>query len=67
MSEGRVLIEGARFDLTIDRLCHQVIERFGDFSNTRIIGIQPRGVLLSDRIVKRLKAITGLETLSMEN
>lgn len=57
------MIEGARFDLTIDRLCHQVIERFGDFTNTRIIGIQPRGVLLSERIVKRLKEITLLQNI----
>ena len=52
--EGRVLIEGKRFELTIDRLCHQLIEEFGDFSDTCLIGIQPRGTFLSNRIVARL-------------
>ena len=57
MSKGRVIIEDARFSLTLDRLCHQLIERYDDFSNTCIIGIQPRGVYLSDRLISRLKQI----------
>jgi pyrimidine operon attenuation protein/uracil phosphoribosyltransferase len=52
--EGRILIEGKRFQLTLDRLCHQLIEEFGDFSDTCLIGIQPRGTYLSNRIVERL-------------
>ncbi len=63
MSRGRVIIEDARFSLTIERLCHQLIEKYGDFSATCIIGIQPRGVLLSDRIVTRLKKILKRVTL----
>ncbi len=57
MSKGRIIIEDARFSLTLDRLCHQLIERYNDFSNTCIIGIQPRGVFLSDRITERLRKI----------
>ncbi len=57
MSQGRVIIEDARFGLTIDRLCQQLIEHYGDFSSTCIIGIQPRGVFLSDRIVQRLRKL----------
>jgi pyrimidine operon attenuation protein/uracil phosphoribosyltransferase len=57
MPRGKVIVEDARFNLTIERLCHQLIERYGDFSSACIIGIQPRGVLLSDRIITRLTAI----------
>ncbi|MCB0687700.1 MAG: bifunctional pyr operon transcriptional regulator/uracil phosphoribosyltransferase PyrR [Saprospiraceae bacterium] len=60
MARGKVIIEGDRFNLTIERLCHQLIERYSDFSNTCIIGIQPRGVPLSDRIVSKLKKILKL-------
>ena len=57
MAKGKVIIEDARFSLTLDRLCHQLIERYDDFTNTCIIGIQPRGVLLSDRLIDRLRKI----------
>jgi pyrimidine operon attenuation protein/uracil phosphoribosyltransferase len=50
----------ARFALTIDRLCHQLIENHDTFQDTCIIGIQPRGVALADRIYQRLLAITGV-------
>lgn len=44
----------------MDRLCHQLIENYDSFQNTSIIGIQPRGVLLANRIHQRLLEITGL-------
>lgn len=40
--------------ITIERLTHQLIENHDDFSNTAIIGLQPRGIFLSDRIAGRL-------------
>ena len=43
--------------ITIDRLCYQLIENHNDFENTVIIGIQSRGVLVSQRIYKRLQEI----------
>ena len=64
MPKGKVIIEDERFNLTIERLCHQLIERYDDFSNTCFIGIQPRGVLLSDRIVGRLKKILKLPAIA---
>lgn len=57
MPKGKVIIEDERFDLTIERLCQQLIERYGDFENTCLIGIQPRGVMLSNRLVQRLRKI----------
>lgn len=57
MQSGRLLIGSKKFKLTIDRLCHQLIEEYGDFANTCILGIQPRGVHLSERIVSRLSEL----------
>jgi pyrimidine operon attenuation protein / uracil phosphoribosyltransferase len=59
MGSERIIIENKKFQLTIERLCHRLIEEYDDFQNTSIIGIQPRGVLLSDRITNRLQAIQG--------
>ena len=55
--QKRVLIDSLQFSLTIDRLCHQLIEHYSNFENTAIIGVQPRGTQLAERIVKRLKEI----------
>lgn len=52
-----------RFALTIDRLCHQLIEKYDRMADTCIVGIQPRGVLLAERIYERLRAIVGVERM----
>ncbi len=59
MQSGKLLIGNKKFKLTIDRLCHQLIEEYGDFENTCIIGIQPRGPFLADRILSRLKELVS--------
>lgn len=59
--QPRLILDNKKLNLTINRLCYQLIENHKDFSSTAIIGIQPRGVHLADRINKRLKEITGLE------
>ncbi len=47
----KVIVDSDKFDVIIKRLAHQLMENHGDFSNTVIIGIQPRGVDLSDRLL----------------
>lgn len=63
MSAGKTLLTREHFALTIERLCHQLLEDWGDFSNACIIGIQPRGTLLSNRIYQRIKELTGNEAI----
>jgi pyrimidine operon attenuation protein/uracil phosphoribosyltransferase len=41
--------------ITIKRLAHQLLENHVDLENTILIGLQPRGVFLSDRIVEEVK------------
>jgi len=57
MAKSRIILDNQQFKLTIERLCHQLIEEYQDFEDTCIIGIQEKGVQLSDRIVKQLKEI----------
>ncbi len=51
---SKVILEKKQFDITIDRLCIELIEKHGDFAETAIIGLQPRGTSLSRRIYDRL-------------
>jgi pyrimidine operon attenuation protein / uracil phosphoribosyltransferase len=53
----RILLEKDKFDITIKRLCHQLIEVHNDFRDSAIIGLQPRGVYLARRIHSELKTI----------
>lgn len=48
------LIDSIQFAIIIDRLTHQLIEGHRDFRDTVILGLQPRGVLLAERIHQRL-------------
>jgi pyrimidine operon attenuation protein/uracil phosphoribosyltransferase len=59
------LLDGQRFQITIQRLCHQLIENHDHFDNSVIIGIQPRGVFLANRIIEELKKT--LPNIKIEN
>lgn len=41
--------------ITIKRLAHQVLENHVNLENTVLIGIQPRGIYLSDQVVAEIK------------
>jgi pyrimidine operon attenuation protein / uracil phosphoribosyltransferase len=55
----KTLLSNKQLDLTLHRLAHQLVENHIDFKNTAVIGLQPRGIHLSGRIVQLLKKITG--------
>lgn len=57
MASGRVILDKERFQLTILRLCHELIEAYGNFRNCCFIGIQDRGVAMADRIIETIKEI----------
>ena len=50
-----VILKDQQLNITIKRLAHQVLENHIDLDNTVLIGIQPRGVFLSDRLVEEIK------------
>lgn len=50
----KTLLNEKEILIILNRLACQLIENHQDFSNTILIGIQPRGVFLADRLVKIL-------------
>lgn len=62
--QPKILLEKTKFDVTIKRLCHQLIEVHNDFSKTVIIGLQPRGIYLAKRIQKELEQILKVKKVN---
>ena len=50
----KVLLNAKEVNIILHRLACQLIENHKDFSNTVLIGIQPRGKYLANRIAKML-------------
>lgn len=44
-------------DITIKRLAQQILENHSDLSEVVIIGLQPRGIFLSDRIFQQVQQL----------
>lgn len=57
MIEEREILDQNLIAVTIERLCHQLIEVHHNFDNTVIVGVQPRGTFLNNRIIKKLQQI----------
>lgn len=58
MAEAIILSKQHR-DLTMLRLAHQIVEEAPNLLHTAFIGIQPRGVFVSDTIIGHLQSIAG--------
>ena len=59
MSKPKSILDHQQIQIIINRLCHQLIENHGNFSNSVLIGLQPRGVNLCNRIISCLKIINS--------
>lgn len=57
------LMNKKQFELTINRLAHEVAERHGAFDQTVLIGIQPRGAYLNVILMERIQEIIGHKKL----
>jgi pyrimidine operon attenuation protein / uracil phosphoribosyltransferase len=55
----KTLLDHKQLNITLQRLAHQLVENHLSFKDTAIIGIQPRGVWLSDRIAGMVRGIIG--------
>ena len=55
----KTLLNNDQLNITLQRLAHQLVENHISFKDTVIIGIQPRGIFLSNRIAQMVKQITG--------
>ena len=51
----KVLLNSKEVNIILHRLACQLIEKHSDFTNTVLVGIQPRGKFLADRLCKVLR------------
>jgi pyrimidine operon attenuation protein/uracil phosphoribosyltransferase len=59
--EKQIILNTRHFELTLNRLCYELIETHNDFSNTVLIGLQPRGINVLTRLKKQLETILEKE------
>jgi pyrimidine operon attenuation protein / uracil phosphoribosyltransferase len=55
--QKKLILDSDLLDITLSRLCQQLIENHQDFAETVIIGLQPRGVVLAEIIHQKLEKI----------
>lgn len=53
----KTILSAQQLALTVKRLAHQILENNLELADTVLIGLQPRGIFLSDRIVDELAKI----------
>lgn len=61
----KVLLASKEMNIILHRLACQLVENHTSFENSVIIGIQPRGIYLADRIVKILKEEYGITDIKL--
>ena len=53
----QLLLSNAQLQLIINRLAQQLIENDDNIADTIFIGLQPRGIYVSDRIITQIKLL----------
>ncbi|AEH02504.1 bifunctional pyr operon transcriptional regulator/uracil phosphoribosyltransferase PyrR [Lacinutrix sp. 5H-3-7-4] len=61
----KVLLNAKTINIILHRLACQLIENHKDFSNTVLIGIQPRGKFLANRLANMLKTEYNIKDLKL--
>lgn len=54
--QKKLILDTELLNITVDRLCQQLIENHGNFQETAIIGLQPKGVFLAEMIHEKLES-----------
>ena len=55
MQKKRLILNQPLLDITLRRLCQEILENHETVENTVLIGLQPRGIFLADRIAHFLR------------
>lgn len=59
--QKKLILDSDLLDVTLSRLCQQLIENHREFEDSVILGLQPRGIYLAQIIHKKLKKLTRQE------
>lgn len=60
MQKKRLLLSQSLLDITLKRLCQEITENLNPEEQTVLIGLQPRGTFLADRLYALLKTEFGV-------
>ena len=52
---NKILLDSKKIEIILSRLVYQLIENHKDFRDTILLGLQPRGILLIDKILEIFK------------
>ncbi len=55
--QKRLILNSKLLDITISRLCQELVENHDTFQDTVIIGLQPRGIFFAERVKTKLEQI----------
>ena len=61
----KILLNSKDIEIILHRLACQLIENHNDFSDTVLIGLQPRGSFLANRLVQLLENDYGIKELKL--
>ena len=61
----KVLLSSKEINIILHRLACQLLEHHLDFTETALIGIQPRGIFLAQRLSKILKEDYGVNKINL--
>ena len=59
--QRKLILSSPLLEITISRLCQELIENHQDFADSVIIGLQPRGIHFAKRIHQELGEITKVK------
>lgn len=55
--QKKLILDSDLLDITLNRLCQQLIENHDHFAETVILGLQPRGIYLAELIHQKLEKL----------
>ena len=58
-----IILNSNELNITVERLACQLIEKHNDFSDTILVGLQPRGKYLCEKLVEILKSEHHIDDL----
>ena len=61
----KVLLNATEINIALNRLACQLIEKHDDFSKTVLIGIQPRGIFLAERLKTLLETEYNIKNIKL--
>jgi pyrimidine operon attenuation protein/uracil phosphoribosyltransferase len=59
--QKRRILDSQQLEITLSRLSQQLIENHDTFAESVMLGLQPRGIFLAQRIKQRIRQMNGTE------